>query len=498
MDNPGGFGFANYATLVLYFAAMLGVGVWASRRVKSSEGYFIAEGRLPAVLVGLSMLGTYLSATTMMGLPGKAYGPEDLTWSIQLPFLLVTAFVITRFVLPVFRAAGVVSVYQFLEQRIHLAARLLASASFIALSVARMGLAVYLPALAFSQCAGLSLHWSILGMGVVMTVYTVIGGIEAVIWTDAIQVVIFVVAAVYSIAAILVRCAGGDFWAIAAEHHKFRMIEPGFDLSKPVTLWLIVETIFSTIRIYGSQQDMTQRYLTTESTKEANKSVWVAILGYIPLGYLFYFIGAALFVFYQIHPDPRLAEIKPDAIYPYFVATQLPPGLAGLVVAGIFAAAMSTVSSLMNSTSTVCVLDFYKRLSKRERPDADYLKVARWLTVLWGVSTIVLAYAMQNIKSALDTWVKIMGFTSNGVLALMVLAFLPPKITLWPGVIGFVVANLTAWLVTLPGVTQPLLGVEKVAPQILVLVGAPLGVIVGLLAQTLANATRRAPTLADQ
>ncbi|NUQ01865.1 MAG: hypothetical protein HUU35_18630 [Armatimonadetes bacterium] len=121
---PPQFGVVNYAALVIYFAAMLGVGWWAGRRVKSSSGYFVAEGKMGAVLVGLSLLGTYLSAMTMMGLPGKSFGPDDLTYTIQLPFLLLTAYVITRFVLPRYRAAGVLSVYEYLERRIDISAAL--------------------------------------------------------------------------------------------------------------------------------------------------------------------------------------------------------------------------------------------------------------------------------------------------------------------------------------------------------------------------------------
>ncbi|MGD8240583.1 MAG: sodium transporter, partial [Armatimonadota bacterium] len=180
------FGTVNYAVIFLYLVGMLVVGGWLARRIKGTRGFFIAEGKLPAWLVGLSLLGTYLSALTVMALSGIAFGPADWTWTIQLPFLVLTAVVITGFVLPRYREAGVISVYQYLEQRIHVSARTLAAACFLALQVGRMGLVLFLPALAFHIITGADLALTIVVMGLVVTVYTVLGGIEAVIWTDAV------------------------------------------------------------------------------------------------------------------------------------------------------------------------------------------------------------------------------------------------------------------------------------------------------------------------
>jgi SSS family transporter len=436
------FGLLNYAMLALYFSAMLAVGWWASRRVHNSAGYFVAEGRLGAVVVGMSLLGTYLSALTMMGLPGKAFGPDDLTYSIQLPFLLITAVVITKLVLPRYRAAGSISVYDLLERRIHVSCRLIASASFILFSIARMGVILYLPALAMNQVAGLPLQPSIIAMGVIMTLYTVAGGIEAVIYTEAAQVLVFIAAAVISLGYVLYHTSGGQFAAVATDprFHKLRVFVPGFSLFKATTFWLVAETLFSTIRIYGTQQCFTQRFMTTSSTKKAIQSVWISILGYIPLAYLFYFMGTALFVFYQLNPDANLP--KGDAIYPYFVVTRLPAGIAGFVIAGIFAAAMSAVSSLMNANSTACVEDWYRRFARAEHDDRHYLRVARWLSLLWGVLAVVMALVFQNTKSVVDLWIQIMGIACNGILGFMALAFLPFKVR-WPAAIAGFAAS---WL----------------------------------------------------
>ncbi|MBM4031604.1 MAG: sodium/solute symporter [Planctomycetes bacterium] len=442
---PHGFGALNYAVIALYLLGMVAIGWWTSRRIGGTRAFFIADGRMNFLVVGVSIMTTYLSALTMMALSGLSFGPSDFTWTVQLPFLVLTGLVITGFVLPRYRAAGVISVYQFLEQRIHVSARLLASVAFIVFSIGRMGIVLFLPALAFHIITGFDLFWAIVISGAVVTLYTVIGGMEAVIWTDFAQAIVMVGGAALTVAYVLLR-TGADFGPVAAQYHKLRIWEPGLDLTKVVTVWLILQTIFETVRIYGTQQDMTQRYMTTPSTRRANQSVWIGILMYIPLGYCFYFVGSALFVYYKVHPDPTVPALvangRSDAIYPYFTASQLPPGLAGLVIAAIFAAAMSSIDACMNSSSTVCIEDFYRRFSRVEREDRHNLRVAQWLTLLWGVLATLMALWFMDIRQAQVVWSKIMSTCTNGVLALMALAFLPWRVSKWAAIAGFVACYL--------------------------------------------------------
>ena len=446
-----GFGAVNYIVVGVYLAGMLAIGWWIGRRVKDTKGFFIGGGKVNFILVGLSLLATYLSALTMMAIPGAAFGPDNLLWSVQLPFLILTAIIITRFVLPRYREAGVVSVYEYLEKRIHVSSRLIGSATFIALSIGRMAIILYLPALAFSIITGVDLTATVIVMGVVVTIYAVMGGIEAVIWTEAIQAVIFIFAAILSILYVLGHVGMGDFMSVAREHNKFQMLKWGTDFTQKLTLWFILQTIFETIRIYGTQQDMTQRYMTTESTAKANRSVWIAILGYIPLGYIFYFIGTALFVYFTVNHDPNFDMLKTmgrrDAIYPYFVVKHLPVGLSGVIIAAIFAAAMSSIAASMNSSATVCVEDFYKRFRKPEgdipphekkQTERHDLLVARSLTFLWGFVAIGVAYSLTKVgKQGQDLWGMIMGISTNGILGLMALAFLPFRVNKWAALIGF-------------------------------------------------------------
>ena len=438
---PKPFGAVNSAVLGIYLLAMLAIGAVTSRRTTNTREFFMASGRLHYVVVGISILATYLSALTMMGLSGMAFGQHDWIYTVQLPFLVVTAAVITGFVLPRYREAGIISIYEYLEQKIHVSARLIASVSFIVFAVGRMGLLLYLPALAFCTATGISLPLCIIVIGVVTTVYTVMGGMEAVIWNDLIQTIVFTAGALFTLGFIFHSVGVPQFLAVGMECNKFRVVGPSLNLTKITTLWLILETLYQTIRIYGTQQDMAQRYMTPDSTEKANRSVWVGILSYIPLGFVFYFTGTALFVFYHLHPELPVPA-KADSIYPHFAVHHMPPGGAGLIIAAIFAAAMSSIDSAMNSASTVCLEDFIRRFRKTQKPDREDLRLARLLTVAWGILAILMGLALMDIEYAQIVWGKVMAITTNGILGLMALAFLPFRVKPWAAAAGFIVSTI--------------------------------------------------------
>lgn len=429
----------DYAVVAVYMLSMLVIGWWCGRKIKGSRQYFVGDGKFHFFTIGLSVLATYLSALTMIALPGMAYGAHDWTYTVQLPFLILTAYLVTRFVIPLYRSAGVISVYELFEQRIHVSARLFGSVSFLIMSLARMSILLYLTSLAICTATGMDLMWTIVVMGIVTIFYTAIGGIEAVIYTDAIQAVVFMAGAFISLFYIVHDIPVAQFLQVASDSQKFRMLIPEFDVTKIVSLWLVLETIFQTLRIYGTQQDITQRYATTDTTAKACRSVWVGTLAYIPLGYLFYFIGTALFVYYQIHPDLPLPA-KPDQIYPYFVVTVMPAGLPGLVMAAFLAASMSSISSSMNSVATVCVEDFMKRFARTPRTDEQFLSRAKLLTYGWGLLSIGLALTFINAGYAQILWGKLMALCTNGVLGLLVLALLPIRINKWAAATGVLVS----------------------------------------------------------
>lgn len=425
--------------ITAYLLVVLAVGCIAGRGVQSARGLFLGDGRMNHLLVGVSLLGTYLSALTMMALPGMAYGAHDWTYMVQLPCLVITGAVITGMVLPRYRAAGVTSIYQYLEMRLHVSARLLAACSFLVFAVGRLGLVLYLPALAVSTVTGFPLPWCIVVTGLVVTAYTAAGGLKAAVWTDLLQVTIFIGGAFLTLGYIFADVGADRFLAVGLDFNKFRILVLDPDIRRITTWWLVLETLYQTVRIYGTQQDMAQLYLSTESTAKAARSVWMGVLMYIPLGFLFYFIGTALFAFYQVFPDPTLPA-KPDQVYAHFIVHHLPGGVAGLLLAAVLAASMSSIDACMNSASTVCVEDFLRRFSRRERPDRFYLRTARGLILLWGVLMVLMALLFMRIEYAQIVWNKLMGFCTNGVLGLMLLAFLPVRVDWRAAVIGFTVS----------------------------------------------------------
>ncbi len=426
----------DYGVVAAYLAGMLVVGGLTGRGVKTARSLFLADGKMPFFLVGVSLLGAYLSALTMVGLPGMAFGAHDWTYMVQLPWLVLTGVVITRWVLPRYREAGVVSIYQYLEMRQHVAVRLLASASFLVFAIGRLGLVLYLPSLAFHTVTGVPLAACIVTAGVVVTFYTALGGLKAAIWTDLAQVAVFIGGALFMLASIIGEIGPARFVDIGLACNKFRLLVLDPDVRQITSWWLILETIYQTIRIYGTQQDMAQLYLSTDSTAKAARSVWMGILIYIPLGFVFYFLGTAFFAFYQVFPDPSLPP-KADQILPHFAVHHLPAGLAGLVLAAILAAAMSSIDACMNSASTVCVEDFVRRFSRRERSERFYLNLARLMIVVWGVLMIGAGLLFMKVQYAQIMWGKVMGFCTNGVLGLMLLAFLPFRVDWRASVIGF-------------------------------------------------------------
>lgn len=441
----------DYGVIAVYLCGMLVVGGLAGRGVKSARALFLAGERMNYVLVGISLLGAYLSALTMMGLPGMAYGRHDWTYLVQLPWLVVTGAVITRFILPRYRAEGVVSIYEFLERRQHVAVRLLASASFLVFAVGRLGLVLYLPSLAFHTVTGFPLAWCIVVAGVVVTAYTALGGLKAAIWTDAAQVLVFIGGALFMLVAVVGEVGPARFIDIGLVNNKFRILALDPDVRQITTWWLILETIYQTIRIYGTQQDMAQLYLSTASTGRAARSVWMGVLIYIPLGFVFYFLGTAFFAFYQVFPDPDL-PLKPDQILPFFAVRHLPAGLAGLVLAAIFAAAMSSIDACMNSASTVCIEDFARRFIRRATSEHFYLRLARGLIVVWGALMIAAGLLFMKVEYAQIMWGKVMGFCTNGVLGLMLLAFLPFRVDWRASVIGFALGYLSLTLAVRGGI----------------------------------------------
>ncbi len=424
------FAAADYIAMSLYLASLVAMGLYVSRRGKRTEDFFLAGRRIPWWAAGLSIFGTQLSSISFMAIPAKAYAADWVYFMANVAIVLIAPLVIYCY-LPFFRQLNVTSAYEYLEQRFNLPVRLFASAAFILYQLGRMAIVLFLPALALATVTGIDVYACILVMGVLCTFYTVIGGIEAVIWTDVLQVVVLLGGALLSLLLIVWRCGGfGEVIALGLAGDKFHMIDWSWDLTTTAVWIVLLGNLFANLGPYTSDQVVVQRYLTTKDEKAAARSIWTNAALVLPGTVLWFGLGTALYAFYKLNPERLEPATNTDAIFPLFIAQQLPAGLSGLIIAAVFAATMSTLDSSMNSVSTAGVTDFYRRF----RPgvaDAVCLRLAKWLTGLLGAAATAAAVLLAtfDIASLWDIFQQVMGLFGGALAGLFALGIFTRRAT---------------------------------------------------------------------
>src|SRR5690606_15360442 len=316
-----GFGWVNYSVIGIYFLILVLVGVKYSKRQKSTADYFTGGGRIPWWAAGLSLFGTSLSAITFMAIPAKTYMTDWGYFFFQMTPLIAAPILIALYI-PYFRGLNITSAYEFLENRFNLLTRLLGSFSFMVLQLGRVGIVLFLPSIAVSLVTGISIELCILAMGVVSIIYTMLGGIEAVIWTDVLQVIILMGGAFLALFWMFgqVDLSVPQAYDQLVVDQKFQILDTAFDFRRP-TIWVVIlGGIFANLITSGSDQTMVQRYLTTATTEEANRSVWTFALLAIPATLIFFTVGSTLYLFYQEylqHLD--VTSANDDAIFPWYI-----------------------------------------------------------------------------------------------------------------------------------------------------------------------------------
>lgn len=423
IDTMTPFGWLNYLVIVVYFIAMLLIGVKYSRRQKSTEDYFKGGGRIPWWAAGLSLFGTSLSAITFMAIPAKTYMTDWGYFFFQMTPLLAAPVLIALYI-PYFRSLNITSAYEYLENRFNLLTRILGSLSFIILQLGRVGIILFLPSIAIHLVTGIGIELCIVSMGVVSIVYTMMGGIEAVVWTDVLQVVILMGGAFLCLILIFSQIgeSPAKSYEVLTDHRKFQILDTAMDWSRPMIWVVILGGFFSNLITSGSDQTMVQRYLTTATEGEARRSVWTFALLAIPATLIFFTIGTSLYLYYMKYPEDLNPVIEnEDAIFPWYIVTQLPAGMSGLLVAGIFSAAMSSLSSSMNSVSTAFITDFYRRFSWGNA--RSELMMARVSTLTFGLIGVLFAVMMasREIQSLWDQFQLYVGLFAGGLGGLFLL-----------------------------------------------------------------------------
>lgn len=433
--------------LVGYLFVVVGWGCLFARTTSSSEQFMSAGRNLPGWVVGLSIFGSYVSSISFLANPGKAYGGNwnVLVFALSLP---IAAWAATRWYVPFFRQSGEVSAYQHLEHRFGAWARTYGVVCYLLTQLARLGSILYLLALALEPMVGLDLKTIIIISGFVVTIYPFFGGSEGVIWTGAVQAIVLVLGVLVCVVIAMMGLPDGpqQLFAMASEANKFSLGNFGWPISDPamearckdLAGWqglmcrlgqtLSEPTIFVVfwygiainLQNFGIDQSYVQRYITARSDRAASNSVWMGALSYIPLNMALLLIGTALWAFYQVHPTlpPGTAD---DKVFPYFISTQLPAGVTGLVLAAICSAAMD---SNLNCCATLYLCDIHRRYFRRHASEAESMWVLRLSVLIMGALSTWAAILMIGAKSALDLWWALAGILGGGILGLFLLGLI--------------------------------------------------------------------------
>lgn len=421
----------DYTILVGYLLLMIFVGWWSSSNQSGTDDFFKGGQRIPGWAAGLSIYGTQLSAITFMSIPAKTYTTNWNYFFLQMTIILAMP-VIVRYFIPFFRRLNITSAYEYLEKRFSYAVRALASLLFIFLQVGRLAIVLLLPSMALTLVTGIDVMVCILMMGVVTILYTMYGGIEAVIWTDVVQVVILLGGAFLTIVLILFQLdlSPGAVWQLVSEENKIQLFNLNLSFSEP-TLWVVlIGGMAINIVSYGTDQAVVQRYLTTKDEQSARRSLRLGAWMALPSALLFFSIGTLLFLFYRQFPAKvDIGQTSADAIYPWYIVSQMPSGVTGFLISAIFAAAMSTLSSSLNSVSAAFTVDFYRRF-RPTGSESLYLQLARIITLVVGVFGTVLALVMSKwgISSLWDQFNTILGLFTGGIGGLFILGIFFDKV----------------------------------------------------------------------
>lgn len=450
--------------LLIIFGYLVGIvlfGAWFARRQKTTRDYFLGDRSVPWWAVAASIVATETSTITFISVPGIAFARGGNFQFLQLVFgYLLGRIVIALLFIPSYFRGDLMTVYQLLDRRFGGKIKVLAASLFVVMRNIADGIRLLLTAIVLAAVytsfqpatnAEAIIVASVVLIGVAMIIFTYFGGMEAVIWVEVIQLGIYIVGAIAAAVILASSIEGGVSAAVAtaAQYGKFTLFDFSLDITKTFTFWAgLIGGCFLTMSTHGTDQYLVQRYLCTDRPKRAATALLTS--GAIVLGQFigFLFIGVLLFAFYHPFTDPGYATAAStafpftggDRVFPDFITRHLPSGLSGLVVAAIFAAAMS---SSLNSIAATAVNDLYKPL-RPHGDDKHYLKVSHLLTLLWGVVQIGVALALRNRnRSALDLALSIASLINGPILGVFLVGVFLKHVSQAPALIGMIFSLTT-------------------------------------------------------
>jgi solute:Na+ symporter, SSS family len=440
--------FLDYLVVGSYLLFIVLFGVSFSRRQKDTRRYFAAGGSLPSWAVGFSILATLISSVTFLAYPGEGFDSNwiRLVQGLMVPIVLVF---LVQFIVPLYREVIGLSAYEYFEKRFGFFARLYTSLAFAMAHFSKMGTVFFLLALALSSMMGIEIHAVILVLGFIVILYTLIGGIEAVVWLDVIQGFMLATGGVVCLIVMFIVAPGNpfDLVEVAVRDGKIGFGPFDLDFTRLTFIVMAINGIFYAIQKYGTDQTIVQRYLTAKSDRDAIKASLIGVLLCVPVWTLFMFIGSTLYSFYTTTEFVLPPDTRPDAVFPYFIMTQLPIGVTGLIMAAIVAAALSSLDSDLNSLAAVGVEDYYKRF-KPNSTDKQRLLAGRIIVVLCGIGALGVAwiYIEASGETVLSIVFSLYAIFSGGIAGLFMLGIFTRRANMKGLYFGIAASVLfTAW-----------------------------------------------------
>lgn len=416
--------------LAAYMAAVVAFGMWVGRGARNLADYAVGGRDRSWWLILFSIVATETSTVTFLSIPGFAFG-RDMTW-LQLPMgFVVGRFVVGLVLLPHYFRGQMYTAYEVLHRRFGELTERAASVLFVVTRTLADGLRLFLTAIVLQEMTGLPMHWSVAAIGVATIAYTMIGGMRAVLWTDLVQFWVYIAGALVAFKILLARLPGGwdQMLEVGFAAGKLQVFDFRFDWSDPYVFWAgVVGGLFLTLGSHGVDQMMVQRYLCARRMEDARRALWVG--GFVVLAQfaLFLLIGVGLYCFYELFPIAEGFE-RDDRVFARFILDQLPVGVIGILLGAIFSAAMSTLSSSLNSCATATASDLVLPLRKGETTERGELRLTRGLTLAFGLAQIAVGIAAQQLTaSVVSAVLGIAAFTTGIVLGVFALGIATKRV----------------------------------------------------------------------
>jgi SSS family solute:Na+ symporter len=479
--------------LIGYLVITVLFGCYFIRKSRTPEEFTTAGGKLPGWVIGLSIFGTYVSSISFLANPGSSFIANWNAYVFNIACVLATLIAV-RYFIPYYRRYNSVSAYTLFENKFGLWARIYASIFFILTAVSRIAAILYLVALPVNQLTGWSIIAIIWVIGAITVIYTLLGGIEGVVYTIAMQSVVLMAGALICIILIFVKMPGGipAIFKISMVHHKFSLGSFSPSLTQS-TIWVVLAFGLATnLQNLGIDQNYVQRYITAKSEHEAKKSAWLSSVLFLLIPTIFFFIGTALFSYYTALPKELTAQMTTsiatghgDQVFPYFIVHNLHYGLAGIVIAAILAAAMSTISSNLNSSATVINEDYFKRFFPKKATAKNSMRVLYLSTLIFGLIMISGASLMIHVKTALTLiWIMV-GIFSGGILGIFLLSLISHMLNRTAVFIGVLAGFLSIVYLSFAHLWPHALPLSHLHQFLTIVVGTLLIAIVGFLVSVL-------------